>query len=189
MPKKFDTHDDFKEVRLAVIHNKPIASSEAFLKKHQMLMDAAYLLLKKGSIKRCIAEFANTHQVCENTARNYLVECEEYYRVVEPFQTRNFEWASIREQILEERELINSFKDEKTRAMLLALNTKNRIALLKEMPSADAIDQEKWMPKQAINVFDPTLIVDAEVSPEELQKAILELKHTSTSGDVLNYEA
>ena len=189
MAKKYDTHDDFEEIMLAVIHKKDVAFSDKFLQTHQMLMDAAYLLQEKGTIKRCIDEFANRHNVCENTARNYLANCSKYYQVIEPMQSRNFISNSIYGLLMKERETISAFKDEKTRAMMLAMNSKNLISFLRELPSSEAIDQEKWQPKTTINVFDPTLIVEAEMSEEALQKAIQELKHTSTSGDVLTFEA
>ena len=181
--------DDFEEIMLAVIHKKEVAYSDKFLETHQMLMDAAYLLQEKGTIKRCIDEFSNRHNVSENTARNYLANCSKYYQIVEPMQSRNFISNSIYGLLMKERDSIGAFKDEKVRAMMLAMNSKNLISFLKELPSSEAIDQEKWQPKTTINVFDPSLIVEAEMSDEALQKAILELKHTSTSGDILTYEA
>ena len=189
MAKKYDMQDDFEEIMLAVIHKKEIALSDKFLETHQMLMDAAYLLQEKGTIRRSIDEFVTRHNVSENTARNYLANCSKYYQIIEPMQSRNFISNSIYGLLMQERESISLFLDEKTRAMLLSMNSKNLISFLKELPSAEAIDQEKWQPKVTINVFDPTLIVEAEMSHEDLQKAILELKHTSTSGDVLTYEA
>ncbi len=187
--KEFTTHDDFDALMSAVIKKKAYTLSDKQEQMHQMLMHAATLLREYGLASKCIKLFADFHKISDSTARNYLNAAPRYYSIVEPLQEANFIKSAVYAKILETRALIETLGDEKERIKALNQNDKNLLDYCKILPSSEAIDWDKMKPQITINTFEPTLVVEAEMTEEELRKEIIELGLVETSNSsILTYE-
>lgn len=176
--KEITTHDDFDEILLAVIKKKEVNLSEKELQSHQMLMYAAQMLKDKGYASKCIDEFAQKFKVHPNTARNYLRRAPEYYQIVEPFQEANFLRISIYGKILETRESIKALAlvDPKTAVLAMNQNDKNLLSFAEKLlPNVNAIDYNEFKPQPTIVQFRPDLVVEPEMSEEDLMREIQKL--------------
>lgn len=174
---KVTTHNEFDELLTAVIKKKDYTLSEKQLEMHQMLMYAATLLREFGLASNCIDQFAGMFQVSENTARNYLNAAPRYYSIVEPIQEANFIKSAIYAKLLETRKEAEGLEDDVKRVKALNDSDKNLLSFAKDLlPSANAIDYSKFIPQPTIIEFNPSLIVEQEMTEEELEIEIMKLK-------------
>jgi hypothetical protein len=176
--KELTTHDDFDEILLAVIQKKEVNLSEKELQSHQMLMYAAQMLKDRGYASKCITEFAEKFKVHPNTARNYLRRAPEYYQIVEPLQEANFIRTAIYGKLLETREKIEALAkvDPKTAVLALNQNDKNLLSFAEKLlPNVNAINYDDFKPQPTLVQFRPDLVVQPEMSEEDLFREIQKL--------------
>jgi hypothetical protein len=189
--KDLTIHDDFDEILLAVIQKKEVNLSEKELQSHQMLMYAAQMLKDRGYASKCINDFAEKFNVHPNTARNYLRRAPEYYQIVEPFQEANFLRTAIYGKILETREKIEALCliDAKTGVLALNQNDKNLLAFAEKLlPNVNAINYDDFKPQPTLVQFRPDLVVEPEMSEEDLLREIQKLNVVDTDRKNANIE-
>ena len=171
----FTTHNDFEEIVAAVVANKSFILSEENEKKYQMLMHAAKLIQEFGMCDKSIKRFVELYVVSENTARNYLNAGPRIYEIAFPLQSANFYRGMVLAKILETRSLIEAVGDEKFKIQAYNQNDKNLLEFNKSLPSAEAVDWDKMSPKVTINNFEPSLVVEAEMSDDDLRREMIKL--------------
>lgn len=186
--KNFNTHDDFEELMTYVIKKKAYTLSDKLLEQHQMLMHAATLLREDGLSDKSIKKFSTLYKISEFTALNYMNAAPRYYTIIVPLQERNFVAGTVMANLQETRKAAHTLTDEKERIRALNNNDANYIAYLKQLPTAEAIDWEKMKPQITINMFEPSIVVEQEMSDEDLRREIIELGIVDNKSKIIEYD-